>query len=477
MPQPPDPPRQKPGSCCDPALAGRAGWVRRRVNTPVAGFVPIRLDLPRLLGPTTGRREGHLLSALLVGVELAGAVDWRTDSLDAFAVGRFATAEGLTWRRCARALELLSERGLARTETVQFRPGRFTLTPRCEPASMLHDRGRPAERFVTLARGTLRALGDEHGLSWVARALLALFLLVCDHRSDTLPAGWTKTRLCETFGIGWRRLTQGLADLEAAGLVTHRPRRGGDLSLRLLARAALIVPTMTSVPKRRERRQVARSAATGHGPAAEVAAAVLAHHGLASSPSVPLLRALGEALATGASAHQVTESLCARGSLAGARDPMAVLCARARQLAAVLGDARRSADARRQAEDAARSASAARRQAEDAERDRVEDEGRWIASIAGELPGGTDLGLPQLLASRPVVVAAHIHATCTTLIGRHPDRDPAALVRRWADRPVALSDVDVAGLPARSPRDGPTGSVPRDRQGQTLVERLRADLT
>ena len=443
------------------------------MNQPAAGFVPIRLDLPHLLGPTTGRREGHLLSALLVGVELAGAVDWRTDTLESFAVARFAAAEGLTWRRCVRALERISERGLGATETTLFRPGRFALTPRTDPASMLHDRSRSTERFVTLARGTLRALGDEHGLSWVARALLALFLLVCDHRSDTLPAGWTKTRMCETFGIGWHRLTQGLADLEAAGLVTHQARRGGDLSLRLLARAALVVPTMASTPKRRERRRLARSAVEGHGPAADVATAVLAHHQVDLPPSLPLLRALGEALATGTNARHVTESMCARGTLAGARDPMAVLCARARQLASALGEAMRASDARKQAENLARSAAFARQTAEDAERRRAEYEGRWIASVVGELPNGADLGLPQLLASRPVAVAAHIHAACTALIDLHPDRDPAALVRRWSTQPAAPPDVNVAGLPARSPRDGPPGRVPSSLGGTTLVERVR----
>ena len=443
------------------------------MNESVAGFVPIRLDLPTLLGPADGRREGHLLSALLVGVELAGAVDWRTDTLESFATSRFAAEEGLTWRRCVRALGLLGDRGLGVAEVELFRPGRFHLTPRCEPGSMLHDRARPAERFVTLARGTLSGLGDEHGLSWVARGLLALFLLVCDHRSDTLPAGWTKTRLCETFGIGWRRLTHGLAELEAAGLVDHQPRRGGELSLRLLARAALVVPTMAGAPKRRERRRLARSAVAGQGPAVEVATKLLAHHQVKGPPSPALLRALGEALATGASARQVTENICARGSLAGARDPMAVLCVRARQLAAELADARRAADVRKQAEEAARVASVARQRAEDAERNRAEDEGRWIAAVAGRLPSGADLGLPRLVATRPVPVAAQIHSTCTALIAAHPDLDPAGLVQRWATHPVPPADVDVTGIGSRSSRDGPPGSVPSAREGPTLFQRIR----
>ena len=443
------------------------------MNGPVAGFVPVRLDLPALLGPADGRREGHLLSALLVGVELAGAVDWRTDTLESFASSRFAAEVGLTWRRFVRALGLLGDRGIGIAEVEPFRPGRFCLTPRCEAASMLHDRARPAERFVTLARGALSALGDEHGLSWVARGLLALFLLVCDHRSDALPAGWTKTRLCETFGIGWRRLTHGLAELEAAGLVAHQPRRGGELSLRLLARAALVVPTMAGAPKRRERRLLARTAAAGHGPAVEVATKLLAHYQMKGPPPPALLRALGEALATGASIRQVTENICARGSLAGARDPMAVLCVRARQLAAELADARRAAEARTQAEDAARVASAARQRAEDAERDRVEDEGRWIAAVVGTLPSGADLGLPRLLATRPVPVAAQIHSACMALIAAHPDLDPAGLVQRWASCPAPPADVDVAGIGARSSRDGPPGSVPSAREGPTLLQRIR----
>lgn len=450
-----------------PPLGGRS----EASVTTSAGFVPIRLDVPRLLGPVEGRREGHLLSALLVGVELASAVDWRTDVCERFSATGFADSQGLTWRRLHRAVELLAVRGIGTADTVPFRPGRFHLTPRSEPGSMLHDRGRPAERFVALARGALGAVGDEHQLSWVARALLVLLLLVCDHRTDLLPDGWTKTRLCDTFGVGWRRLTHGLGELEAAGLIAHHPQRGGQLTLRLLARAALVVPTMAAAPKRRQRRHLART--THQGAAAETAAALLAHHHVTGPPPAPLVRAIGQALATGTSAPQVLDSLCARGSLAGARDPIAVLNARAAQLAAELADARRAADTRRKAQAATQAAAAADRRQQQAQQARSEGEGRWLASILPALPAGADLGLPDLLAGRPAAVAAHIHAGCTSVVAAHPDLDPAGLVRRWAIRPVAPEALDVSGIGRRTAEGGPPGDLPVARDGPTLVDRLR----
>lgn len=461
-------------------LVGETGLM----GASTGGFVPVRLDAPGLLGPAEGRREGHLLSALLVAVEVAGLVDWRRDILEPFTASRFAAEQRMSWRRLMRALCLLDDRGVASALCRPFRPGRLQLTARSNPRSLLHDRGRPAERFVTLARGALRSIGDHHDLSWVARGLLVFLVLVCDHRNAVLPAGWTKTRLSVTVGLGWRRLTAAMAELADAGLITFTARRGHDLTLHLVARAALVVPTMAPAPTRRQRRRLAAGhpttaadrAATASSPAA-VAAKLVAHYRLPGPPSPALVRAIGEALATGAAASHVLESLCGHGTLHGARDPMAVLCHRATQTAAQLAAARRAADARRQADTAGRAAAAARRQHEDSERRRVEDQGRWIASVADVLPSGAALGLPELLAARPTPVAAHIHTVCQALIDAHPGLDPAELVRRWATQPVAPAALDTAGIGPRSARDGPPGRLPAVREGPTLPERLRAAQT
>ena len=110
--------------------------------------------------------------------------------------------------------------------------------------------------------------------------MLVLLLLLCDHRSAELPEGtWTKTSLCERYGIGWRRLSAGLEALAAAGLIAFQVRRGGTMSLTLLARSALVAPTTPVQPRRRERGSIVREATHGSGPAAEVAGKLLGHHG------------------------------------------------------------------------------------------------------------------------------------------------------------------------------------------------------
>lgn len=240
-----------------------------------AGFVPIRLDVPTLLGRPSGRREGHWLAALGLGVALADGVDFRTNRIEGFSVVRFARRRRMTWRRQRRALEHLETCGLAGAHTEPFRAGSAWVTPRTEPGSLLHDQSRPGERFVALSRGALGEVAEEHQLSWEATDLLLGLLVLCDHRTGELAGGWTKTRLMEAFGLGWRRLSAGLDALAAAGLIAYSVRRGGTMSLTLLARAALLAPTAPAQVRRRERRAIRREASHGGGPAGEVAAKLL----------------------------------------------------------------------------------------------------------------------------------------------------------------------------------------------------------
>jgi len=293
---------------------------RRRVTAASpGGYVPLRLDAPSLLGAPSGRREAYHLSALSVGAALAEDVDWRTNTLEEFRSVAWAGEHQMAWRRLRRALDHLAGSGVARAELRPFQPGTATLTAREEPTSLLHDRARAEERFVPLARGALRSVTAEHGLSWVASGLLLLLLLLlCDHRSGELPEGhWTKTSLCEHFGVGWRRLSAGLDALATAGLIAYSVRRGGTMSLTLLARAALVAPTAPTQVRRRERRAIRREASHGEGPAGEVAAKLVAHHGLVANPSPALLAALADALSAGESPSALLERLvsCATSSL------------------------------------------------------------------------------------------------------------------------------------------------------------------
>lgn len=443
--------------------------------SPAGGFVPVRLDAPSLLGAPVGRREAHHLSALSVAVQLAEDANWRTNTVEPFRSVAWAKQHRMAWRRLRRALGHLDTAGVGRAELRPFQPGTATLTGREEPSSLLHDRARAEERFVPLARGALGEIAAEHALTWVGTGLLILLLLLCDHASAELAEGtWTKTSLCEHFGVGWRRLSAALDALAAAGLIAFQVRRGGTMSLTLLARAALVAPTAPAQPRRRERRGIARQAAHGSGPAGELAAKLLAHHGVDASPSPTLLAALGEALTTGAGPQALLDRLAARGSLAGAAEPMAVLVSRVRQVAAELLTARQEADRRRDAEVAERKRQADARAEEARRRDDSDGEARWLASVIDRLPAGAELGLAAVIAARPVAVAAHIHVSCSEVVSRWPDLDPAGLVSAWAAQPCSADELDVSGVPARiEETHGPPGSLPKARAGPTLAERLR----
>ncbi len=438
-----------------------------------AGFVPIRLDAVDLIGRPAGRRDGHGLAALGVAVALAECADWRTDELAPFRSVAFAAQQRMPWRRLRRALDQLAACGVGHADLHLFHPGRVTLTPRTNRASLLHDRARAHERFVALARGSLAAIGDEHHLSWTATSLLALLLLLCDHRTAELPDGWTKSRLCDHVGVGWRRLSAALADLHHAGLVTYEARRGRPMALTLLARPALVAVTAATTPKRRDRRRIRNDARHGTGPAADVARRLVDHHQLAVPPSAALTQALADTLATGAAARTVLERLAARGTLAGVRDPMAVLVARARHLADELAAARHADDTRRRRQAEHRESQARHDADHTRRRQQVEAEDRWLAATLRHLPDGTQLGLSPLVATRAVPVAAHIHAACTALVAHWANLDPAELVARWAQHPSPPDQLDTTGIALRTDLHGPPGTLPRTRAGPTLTDRLR----
>lgn len=440
--------------------------------------MPVRVDVPALVGAPVGRREGHHLAAISVGVQLACETDWRSDTLEPFCAVGWAAQHGLAWRRLRRALDQLSAANIAAVELHPFQPGKARITDREQPTSALHDRSRADERFVALGREALAAIAAEHDLSWVAVALLVALLLVCDYRSGELSEGcWTKTALCETYGIGWRRLTHGLRELAAAGLITYCVRRGGAMSLALVARAALVVPTgPPKAPLRRERRAIQRDAANGAGPGGQLASRLMAHYGLPGCASHALIAALGDALAAGLASEDLLGRLVARGNLAGAHDAMAVLVARARQVCAQLSAAREEQERRRKAQMDQMARQADVRADEEARRSTAQGEDRWLAQVLQRLPMGGDLGLPGGLV-RPTMLAAQIHVSCAEVVARWPELDPAGLVSRWAARPCDSEALDVSGLATRSGVEcGTSGRLPQARDGPSLAERLRNQL-
>lgn len=439
------------------------------------GFVPIRADAFDLLCAPGGRREGHEVSALLIATLLADEMDWRTNTLARFCSVAWLTTHRIPWHRGRHSLDLLDERSIARAALRLFRPGTATLTSRDQPTSVLHDKAaRPAERYVMIPHGALASIAEEHRLPWMAAGLLLLLLLLCDYQTASLPANWTKSLLCKRFGLGWRRLTDALEDLAAAGLITYTVRRGGAMTLSLLARPALVVPATPAPPRRPKRRSLRRDATKGSGPSAGVAAQLLAHYHLTLVPSDALLKAISDALVLGIEAPALLERLVAWGSLATAADPMAVFVSRARAVKRELVAVQEEQSRRRQME-----TDAARYQAEEmatAERSKLaaEAESRWIAEALVDFPTGDDLGLSPLVASRPVYVADVLHTGVSALIKHLPDLDPEELIQRWAKQPCPPEDLDTSGIGLRlESAHGPPGTVPQVRAGPSLLDRLR----
>ncbi|NNN21464.1 MAG: hypothetical protein HKL80_05615 [Acidimicrobiales bacterium] len=438
-----------------------------------SGYIPLRIDLPDLLGKPMGRKDGHYLSALGVGVRLAEVVDWRTNRLDEFSSVAFAKDQHMNWRRFRKALGYLTNSGLAKVNLKPFNFGTAELASRENPKSLLHDQSRVKEQFVALSRGSLQGIASEHCLSWVASSLLVALLLLVDHRSAQLDDDWTKTRLSDHFGIGWRRLSSGLNELDQAGLIQFQVRRGKNMSLTLLARDALVAITAPPIPKRHERRQILRDSTKGTGVSEETCQKILSHYGVSGTPSRALVRAIGEALAMGISPHEIIERMVARGSLTKANDPMAVLVSRARQIVVEITDSRQQIEKRQLQEKESAKALLDQKELEELKLAIYQDESRWLASVIEVIPDVSKLNISPLVSSNPRLLAAHIHSRCSELITQFPELDPTELIQKWINKPSELESVDVSGVNHSVTGDVQPGAIPRSRAGPTLVEKLR----
>ena len=116
------------------------------------GFIPVCLHAPQLLSKPEGRREGHFLSALLVGVLLVSEVNWWDNTLSPFKAVSWAVSHHLPYRRARRAFNSLVEKHLATLNLHLFRPGSLQVTSRDNEGSLLHDQARKHEHFVPIPR-------------------------------------------------------------------------------------------------------------------------------------------------------------------------------------------------------------------------------------------------------------------------------------------------------------------------------------
>jgi hypothetical protein len=118
----------------------------------------------------------------------------------------------------------------------------------------------------------------------------------------------------------------------------------------------------------------------------------------------------------GESAPALLERLAARGSLAGAADPMAVLVTRARAVIDDILAARDDTERRRATEAAERQRRAEARADEERERERTTGEDRWAASVLHRVPSGTELGLAAVIAT-PARTGGSACLSSATLMG------------------------------------------------------------
>ncbi len=444
----------------------------RNSSTGTSGFVPIRLDAISRLGEPGIRREGYLLSTLFVGVLLANEVNWWDNKLTPFKAVNWALSHSLPYRRARRALDKLTEKSLTTFSIQPFRPGNLEITPREDEKSLLHLEARKHERFVPISRSGLSQILLEHSLSWSAASMLVLLLFLCDHNSAKLPEGWTKTKISNQFGIGWRTLSAGLDALENAGLISFNASRGKEMTLELLARSALVEPCAPTPLQRGPKRAFLNQKIGKNGPAADLARKIINHYRLEAAPSPTLIRALGEVLATGASGVQVLNQITSLGSLNGSRDPVAVLVTRVRSVTESFRLAQVS-----KAKSTSRRETIARNQKESEERERLDheqyqNESRWLAQTIDKLPTPENLGLKSELTARPVFVASRIHSMASDIVTKYPYLDPSGLIIQLEKNKFQIDLVDVENLPLRQFGGSPPGTLPTERAGPTLLSRV-----
>lgn len=457
---------------------------------------PGRLDAA--LGPALGRRTGQHLSTTYVALRLAGEAspgrapsgptDWQAWSegrLAPFEITTWAKTHSLTYRRARAGLGAAALAGLLSFELHAGGrpvPGLVTIAR----DRVVHDRSVSEERFVQLSLSCLDALVADHGLDWLATALLVALLL----RVSESTWRWCGTLAAfgVALGVGARSLSRGLRRLEAAGLIDELAITPGvGTSLRLVAAPGLVVAASTRVAaperprgeeavlassagggapiKRQQRRQAERDEHR-NGPAAQLAGRYLAHHRLTMRPSPALLAALEAALACGASPARVLEVLAARGTLAGANDEMAVLVARARQVAEDLGTQAHDDAERRTAIEQLHAQENAEWDASQAENAAGIDESRWLARQIpdDDLRGLRDVLSGELAPATPVAL---------DLAARTRLRHAVAL------RPELVAAEALAGAVAyvlaggALSTDGVGAALPRSRDGPTLAERFR----
>lgn len=431
----------------------------------MSGFVQVRRDALRALPAPEGRRDGAHLAALVVALLAVLEGDWRTGRIEPWPMVAWARRISMPWRRVRRAADRLAELGHAQFACQRFRAGSIVL----DRSRWVHARDRRSERFVQISPQALDAVAAEHDLDWEAMGVLLALVILADDR-DWSVRDLTLACLSTELGVGFRSLKAAMGRLAAAGLLRFVPRPGRSCLITVMAGAVLVVGPAGPPMRRGERRQLVRRTRRREGPVWDLAHRIVDRFGVEVPPSVAFVGALEDAC-TRLDAREVEQRIAAMGSLAQARDPMAVLTGRARRIVDD-HDRRRTDIARARARDHEQAAAEAAHRAREEmnwERDRGED--RWLARVLDDrqLEAFLNSFRPGPVRAPMPAVAAAIRVAARLAVAARPDEDPEQVVRTTGPA-VVVMDAGAACVDSSEP----AAVLPTARDGPTLTERLRS---
>ena len=433
----------------------------------MSGFVQVRRDALRVLPSPTGRRTGAHLATLVVALLVVLESDWRSGMMDPWPMVAWGRRMSMPWRRVRRAVGELAALGHVELSCGGFRPSSIEI----DRSRWIHCRERRSERFVQLSPQAVRQVASEHGLDWKALGVLLALVILADDR-DWSVQGMTLAGLSADLGIGYRSLKAALSRLTTAGLLSFLARPGRSCLVTVTVGSALVVGSAGPPMRRGDRRRLGRQTRRQEGPVWDAAHRIVDRFGIGLPPSSGFVHALEEAC-TRLDVIEVEHRILAMGSLAQARDPMAVVTSRARRISEDVDRRRQEDSQRRSRQEGERAVEEERRARDQDEWERQRGEDRWLARVLDNEQLRAFLEdhrqTSSALTPMPAVAAAILVAVRRAVVVRSTE-DPETVVRSMG----AVEAVPVGGTCFAVDHDGRGVLLPTIRDGPTLTERLRA---
>lgn len=427
----------------------------------------VRRDALRVLPGPTGRRTGAHLATLVVALMVLLESDWQTGAMDPWRMVAWGRRMSMPWRRVRRAAGELAALGHVELSCGGFRPSSIEI----DRSRWIHCRERRSERFVQVSPQAVREVAAEHELDWKALGVLLALVILADDR-DWSVRGMTLAGLSADLGIGSRSLKAALSRLTTAGLLSYLARPGRSCLVTVMVGSALVVGPAGPPMRRGDRRRLGRQTRRQEGPVWDAAHRIVDRFGIGLPPSSGFVQALEEACSR-LDLIEVEHRILAMGSLAQARDPMAVLTSRARRISDDV-DRRRQEDSRRRArQEQDRAVEAEQRAQDQDEWERQMGEDRWLARVLDDEQLRAFLEdhrqSPSALVPMPAIAAA-IRVAARRAVAARSTEDPETVVRSMG----TVEGIPVAGAYPDVDHDGPGVLLPTIRDGPTLTQRLRA---